>query len=197
MMLSDGEIVRRAIAGEEDAFRVLIQRHQRPVYHLVWRMVRSEEDAKDLTQEIFLKVFRILEQFDVERSFSSWLLKIASNHTIDFLRKRKLKTVSLGHDPWDEDKPPVEVADDAPSPDEELDDDRRRRRIAAFVSRLAPHYRIVVQLRYDRQLSYEEITEVLGLPLGTVKARLHRAHHQIKSWLAGTDIPLEAGDARS
>lgn len=194
MTHSDGEITRRCLAGEEDAFRMLVQRYERPVYHLVWRMVKSEEDAKDLTQEIFLKVFRVLEQFDSSRNFSSWLYKIASNQSIDFLRRRRLKTVSLGHDPLDDDKPPVEISDDGPLPDEDIDDARRRERLGRLVDRLAPHYRIVIQLRYDRQLAYEEIAEVLGLPLGTVKARLHRAHHQLKNWLSGEDSPAEVPD---
>ncbi|MBK8231620.1 MAG: sigma-70 family RNA polymerase sigma factor [Candidatus Eisenbacteria bacterium] len=175
---------------------MLIQRHERAVYHLVWRMVRSDEDARDLTQEIFLKVFRVLEQFDQERNFTSWLFKIASNQTIDFLRRRKLKTVSLGHDPEDEDRPPLEIADPGPRPDDDLVEHRRREMLALLVDRLAPHYRIVVQLRYERQLSYEEIRDILGLPLGTVKARLHRAHQQLKTWLSGgDDVPFDSGEA--
>lgn len=175
---------------------MLIQRHERAVYHLVWRMVRSDEDARDLTQEIFLKVFRVLEQFDQDRNFTSWLFKIASNQTIDFLRRRKLKTVSLGHDPEDEDRPPLEIADTAPRPDDDLVEHRRREMLALLVDRLAPHYRIVVQLRYERQLSYEEIRDILGLPLGTVKARLHRAHQQLKTWLSGGDeAPVDSGEA--
>lgn len=195
MTQSDGEIVRRCLAGEEEAFRILIQRHERAVYYLIWRMVRSDEDAKDLTQEVFLKVFRVLEQFDQERNFSSWLFKIASNQTIDFLRRRRLKTVSLGHDPEDEDRPPLDVADVRPRPDEDLAESKRRERLAALIDRLAPHYRIVIELRYEQQLSYDEIRDILGLPLGTVKARLHRAHQQLKAWLTGAEVPREAGDA--
>ncbi len=195
MTLSDGEIVRRCLAGEEEAFRTLIQRHERAVYHLVWRMVRSDEDAKDLTQEIFLKVCRVLEQFDQERTFTSWLFKIASNQTIDFLRRRRLKTVSLGHDLEDEDRPPLEIADTGPRPDQDLAESKRKEMLVGLIDRLAPHYRIVVELRYEQQLSYDEIKDILGLPLGTVKARLHRAHQQLKAWLTGTEVPREAGDA--
>lgn len=190
MTASDADIIRRCLLGEEEAFRVLVQRYQAPVYHLVWRMVRSDEDAKDLTQEIFLKVFRVLDQFDLSRTFSSWLYKIASNQTIDYLRRRRLRTVSLGADPLDDDRPPLEVADPGPTPVADLDETRRREQLGDLVGRLAPHYRIVIQLRYDRQLSYDEIAEALSLPLGTVKARLHRAHQQMKVWLTGEPMPV-------
>lgn len=197
MTLSDAEITRRCLAGEEEAFRLLVQRYERPVYHLVWRMVRSDEDAKDLTQEIFLKVFRVLEQFDSSRTFSSWLYKIAANQTIDHLRRRRMRTVSLGPDHTDDDRPPLDLADDGATPDEDLDETRRRERLSNLVTRLAPHYRIVIQLRYDQQLSYEEITEALGLPIGTVKARLHRAHQQLKAWLEGKDARDILGEPMS
>ena len=186
-MIPDGDLVQRCLDGEEEAYRLLVQRYQRPVYSLVHRMVSSPDDATDLTQETFVKVFRALDQFDQNRNFSSWIYKIASNQAIDYLRKRKLRTISIHADPDDNDRPALDLEDPGPPPDSSLDASLRREHLAGLVDRLAPHYKVVVELRYQQQRSYEEITEILDLPLGTVKARLHRAHHQLKGWLSGED----------
>lgn len=184
-MIPDGDLVRRCLDGEEEAYRLLVQRYQRPIYSLVHRMVSSPDDATDLTQETFVKVFRALDQFDPARNFSSWIYKIASNQAIDYLRKRKLRTISIHADPEDNDRPALDLEDPGPPPDSRLDASLRREHLAGFVERLAPHYKVVVELRYQQQRSYEEITEILELPLGTVKARLHRAHNQLKAWMTG------------
>jgi RNA polymerase sigma factor (sigma-70 family) len=171
--------------GEEDAFRLLVQRHEKNVYYLVWRMVGNVEDARDLTQEAFVKVFRALDQFDLNRSFSFWINKIATNVAIDFLRKRRMRLVSIHADPEDPDRPALDLVDGGPSPHQNLEEIRQRESLAALIERLAPHYRVVVHLRHIQQRSYDEISELLDLPLGTVKARLHRAHNQLRAWLQG------------
>lgn len=193
MSNSDSDLVRRCLRGEDEAYRLLVQRYERPVYSLIWRMVANGEDARDLTQETFVKVFRALDQFDLTRNFSFWINKIASNVTIDFLRKRRLRTVSIHQDLEDEDRRPLELVDDRPLPDRDYDDARRRERLQALIDRLAPHYRLVVHLRHVQQRSYEEISEILDLPLGTVKARLHRAHNQLRSWMVGQAALEEEG----
>ncbi len=187
MSLSDAELVQRCLSGEEEAFRLLVEKYDRQVYSLIHRMVRSDDDARDLTQETFVKLFRALDQFDTSRNFSSWLLKIASNQTIDFLRKKRLQTVSMHADPEDDDRPAIDLEDPGPGPEAMEAKSRRREQLEKLVADLAPHYRIVVELRYLRERSYEEIADTLDLPLGTVKARLHRAHHQLKAWLEGGD----------
>jgi RNA polymerase sigma-70 factor (ECF subfamily) len=193
MVPTDSDLVRRCLARDEEAFRVLVQRHERPVYSIIWRMVQNPEDARDLTQETFVKVFRALDQFELERNFGSWISKIASNAAIDFLRRKKMRTVSINVDPDDENLRPIELVDERPRADEELDTARVRERLDSLVERLPPHYRIVVTLRHTQQKSYEEITEILNLPMGTVKARLHRAHNQLRAWLAGDSEPGEWG----
>jgi RNA polymerase sigma-70 factor, ECF subfamily len=185
MTMTDSELVRRCLGGEDEAFRLLVQRYERPVYSLIWRMVANGDDARDLTQETFIKVFRALDQFDLSRNFSFWINKIASNVTIDFLRKRRLRTISIHPDPEDEDRRPIDLVDDRPPPDRLYDAERTRENLDRLVNRLAPHYRLVVQLRHIQQRSYEEISEMLDLPLGTVKARLHRAHNQLRVWMQG------------
>jgi RNA polymerase sigma factor (sigma-70 family) len=189
---TDSELVRRCLAGDEDAFRVLVQRHERPVYHIVWRMVTNTEDARDLVQETFVKAFRALEQFDQARTFSFWINRIATNLSIDFLRKRRLRTVSIDPDPQDDGHRPPVLRDGNPLPDRMLESRRMGETLGRLVDRLAPHYRVVIHLRHAQQRSYDEIAEMLDLPLGTVKARLHRAHNQMRAWMRGEDGPDES-----
>ena len=184
---TDSELVRRCLAGDEDAFRVLVQRHERPVYHIVWRMVTNTENARDLVQETFVKAYRALEQFDQARTFSFWINRIATNISIDFLRKRRLRTVSIDPDPRDEERRPPMLRDENPLPDRVLEMRRMGEALGLLVDRLAPHYRVVIHLRHAQQRSYDEIAELLDLPLGTVKARLHRAHNQMRAWMRGED----------
>jgi RNA polymerase sigma factor (sigma-70 family) len=192
MVIADQELVRRCRRRDEEAFRLLVQRHQRSIYSLIWRMVGNSEDARDLTQETFVRTFRALDQFDLTRPFGNWISRIATNVTIDFLRKKKLRTVSLSPDPEDDDQRPMEIVDARPRPDEHLESGREREELDRLIARLAPHYRIVVHLRHVQQKSYEEIAEILDLPLGTVKARLHRAHNQLRAWLLGETGPVKA-----
>lgn len=186
----DAEIVGRCLSGDEEAYRILVQRYERPIYSLIHRLVPSSEDVRDLTQETFVKIFRSLDQFDMSRSFSSWVFKIASNQTIDFLRRRRLKTVSMEPNEQTE-RRPLQIEDDRPRPDENLATTSRREHLESLMRQLAPHYRLVVELRYGQERSYDEIAEILDLPLGTVKARLHRAHHQLRAWLDGAELPDE------
>ena len=189
---SDSDLVRRCLRGDEEAYRLLVQRHERPVYHIIWRMVANSEDARDLTQETFVKAFRALDQFDQNRTFSYWINKIATNLSIDFLRKRRLRTVSIDADPEDDDRRPPTLRDGAPLPDRQLEQRQTGEMLGRLVERLAPHYRVVVHLRHTQQRSYEEIAEMLNLPLGTVKARLHRAHNQLRAWIRGEGVLDEA-----
>jgi RNA polymerase sigma-70 factor (ECF subfamily) len=139
-------------------------------------MVRVREDAEDLTQETFVRMFRALDRYDPARPFPAWLLTIAAHVSIDHLRRRRVKTVSLFRsEPGTEEERPVDIEDPGPGP-EELAERREQERAAdALVGALPEHYRIVVVLRHQQGLSYEEIAEALRLPLGTVKARIHRA----------------------
>jgi RNA polymerase sigma-70 factor (ECF subfamily) len=177
--------------GDEEAYRLLVQRHERPVYHIIWRMVTNPEDARDLTQETFVRVFRALDQFDQSRTFSYWINKIATNQAIDFLRKRRLRTVSIDVDPEEDNRRPPILRDGGPLPDRQLEQRKMSEFLSRLVERLAPHYRVVVHLRHHQQRSYDEIAEMLDLPLGTVKARLHRAHNQLRAWMRGEDVPDE------
>jgi RNA polymerase sigma factor (sigma-70 family) len=186
MEIPDSVLVRRCLGGEEEAFRILVTRHQSAVYSLILRMVRNREDARDLTQETFIRVFGSLDRFDQERNFSFWLTRIAANRTIDFLRRRKMSTVSLDGDFDDrsgEGSPGPQIKDGHDLQDQQLDASRRRERLLRLIGELPVNHRVVLLLRYLQQLSYEEIASLLDLPLGTVKARLSRAHQQIREWI--------------
>jgi RNA polymerase sigma factor (sigma-70 family) len=179
-------LVRRCLAGDEKAYRELVERYQGQVYSLAMRMVRRAEDAEDLTQETFVRMFRALPRYDPERSFAAWLFTIASRLCIDHIRRRKVSAISLTQRERDTDEEyQIEVEDPGLKPDEVATHAEEERRTADLIARLPPHYRIVVILRHQQDLSYEEIAEALHMPLGTVKARIHRARALLKARIEG------------
>jgi len=181
---SDLKLIRKCKRGEEAAFETLLNRYRGPIYNLCFRMTRQPEDARDLSQEIFIKVFSLLERYDEEFAFSSWLFRIATNHCIDYLRRNRLRFLSLdGGVRGDDQEIEVQLPDQGPRPDTVLQRKEALDRLEEIIDELPPHYRIITLLRHDQELSYEEIAEILDLPLGTVKARIHRARNLIQQML--------------
>jgi len=177
----ESEILRRCLAGDERAYRELIQRYQRQVYSVALRMVRRNEDAEDLTQETFVRMFRALDRYDPSRPFAAWLFTITSRLCIDHLRRRKVNPVSLfQRDAETDEEWTMQVEDRGLKPDEVTSHAEEEQRTQDLIDSLPEHYRIVVLLRHQQDLSYEEIAEALSLPLGTVKARIHRARALLK-----------------
>ena len=175
-MVDDKQLVERALAGSEDAYREIVERYQRPIYSLVVRMVRDPSMAEDLAQDVFCKAFKALGTFDRTRKFSSWLFKIAHNSAIDQLRKRRISTISLETDDAESDDPLRRYADpDAEDPEEYSRRQELGTAIEASLGALRPEYREILVLRFEQEKSYEEISEITDLPLGTVKTHLHRA----------------------
>lgn len=182
----DSDLIRRCLAGDQKACRDLVQRYQRPVFSVIMRVVRSAEDAEDLTQETFVRMFRALDRYDLERPFTAWLFTIATRIGIDHLRRRKVKTVSLSiAEPGSTEERTIDVVDPGLRPDEVTSYGEEEDRASALINSLPEHYRIVVLLRHQQDLSYEEIAEALGVPLGTVKARIHRARALLKDRIEG------------
>lgn len=186
--LSDEEIVARILRGEDDLFPALVRRYQsRLVGHLT-RVVGNREEALDLSQEIFLKVFQALPRYNSEYKFSTWIFRIASNAGIDFLRKRRIRTVPMDA-PVPGDPDDSRAAREFPSPDldpyGELRNDERRLRIGQEIAALPAEFRELISLRHFAGLSYEEIAETKRMPLGTVKNKLFRARAVLKDRLAG------------
>lgn len=173
----DFKLVDRAKNGEEKAYAELMKRYRKPVYHLVLKMVRHNDDAEDLTIEAFAKAFRNLPKFNPEYTFSTWLFRIATNNCIDFIRKKKLNTMSIDSSFKDDngDDVGMEIKDINLNPMEETIKDEKIELIRTIVTKLPAKYQVLVRLRYFQELSYEEIANEIEAPLGTVKAQLHRA----------------------
>ena len=194
--LDDADVVGRALRGSQDAYRELVLRYQRPVYALVLRMVRDAALAEDLSQEVFLKAFRALATFAPERRFSSWLLKIAHNACLDHLRRHHPQLEPLSGDDDESPGPLAFLADSsAEPPDAAQERADLRRALERAIAALRPEYREVILLRHQEDLAYEEIAEITGLPLGTVKTHLHRARRALAEALRaqGWGPPSESG----
>jgi RNA polymerase sigma-70 factor, ECF subfamily len=180
---TDVELVRGALNGSEQAFRDIVLRYQRPVFGLIVRLVGDSGRAEELAQDTFVKAFRALHTYDVERKFSAWLLTIAHHVAIDELRRGALATVSL--DALSEPNGPVVEFADAKGASPAVLAQRAELALAvkAAIGKLRPEYREVVTLRYDQELGYDEIAEITGLPLGTVKSALFRARKELAAEL--------------
>ncbi len=182
----DAELVRGALAGDPRACRDLVRKYQRQVFSVLMRVVRRAEDAEDLSQETFVRMFRALERYDPERPFTAWLFTIATRLAIDHLRRRRVQTVSLNvSEPGSTEERTIDVEDTGLKPDEITSNAEEERNAQDLIDSLPEHYRIVVLLRHQQDLSYEEISEALNLPLGTVKARIHRARALLKDRIEG------------
>src|SRR6188768_4154782 len=175
--LEDFKFIDMAVDGDDKAYAKLLQRYKRPVYHMILKMVRNVDDAEDLTIESFAKAFRSLHRFKKDFTFSTWLFRIATNNTIDFIRKKKLNTLSIENTYTDDDGQSVslDIEDENLNPQEEAIKGQREELMQVFVNMLPGKYQKLVRLRYFNELSYEEIAVELDAPLGTVKAQLHRA----------------------
>jgi RNA polymerase sigma-70 factor (ECF subfamily) len=186
--LTDQEIVVLARQGREAAYRELIGRYQRPVFSLIYRLVRDREKSEDLAQETFIKVLNALDRYDPSYKFSSWIFKIAHNTSLDHLRKKEPQTLSL------EGSPHAETASEqessviqALSTEETPEDYAASRELGATlevaIGKLRPEYRTAIILCHVEGRPYEEIAETMGVPLGTVKTYIHRARNELKKTL--------------
>lgn len=186
----EAELVAQVLDGSADAFRLLVERYQRPILSLIARMVGDPSLAEDLAQEVFVKAYRKLGTFDISRKLSSWLFKIAHNTTLDYLRRSKPEIVHLeatgsgSEESWE-----VLKADAAEEPDHRAERSELMAHLDAALGRLKPGYREILLLRFKEGLAYHEIAEVTGLAMGTVKVRLHRARKRLAAEMA-----LDEGD---
>lgn len=177
--VADCDLVTRAIAGREDGFEELVRRYQRPIAAYVYRMVGNYDAALDLTQEVFIKVYGSLARYRPEYKFSTWIYKIAHNAAVDHLRRYSTREQALVSQV---DGEPFELPLESKrlSPEQESEKAERRVEIETVVRQLPAAYRELIVLRHSHDLSYDEIAEVTGLPLGTVKNRLFRAREVMR-----------------
>jgi RNA polymerase sigma-70 factor (ECF subfamily) len=173
----------QALAGDRAAFAQLMHRYAGAVYNLAYRMLGSAEDAEDASQEIFLRAYTRLASFDRERRFSTWLLSIGSNYCIDRLRRRRFAWLTL-------DDAAYALPSHEPGPERSALADERRALVQQALRKLPDNYRTVTVLRYWNDLSYEEISQVTGLPESTIKTRLHRARHMLARALGSEEQML-------
>jgi RNA polymerase sigma factor (sigma-70 family) len=181
--LQDFQLIDQAVnEQDEQAYAMLMERYKKPVYHMILKMVRNVDDAEDLTMEAFTKAFKNLYKFKKDYTFSTWLFRIATNNSIDFIRKKKLDTMSLNTAYQDESgaNVTIDVKDKNLNPQEEAIKAQKIELIQLFVTKLPAKYQRLVRLRYFNELSYEEIARELEAPLGTVKAQLHRARELLQ-----------------
>ncbi len=186
--LEDFRLIDKAIIEhDEQAFAELMKRYNKPVYHMILKMVRNVDDAEDLTIEAFAKAFKNLSKFKKDYTFSTWLFRIATNNAIDFIRKKRLETMSLDTSFKDDsgEAVKIDVENNELNPMEETIKSQKIELIRIFVDKLPPKYQRLVKLRYFEELSYEEIARELEAPLGTIKAQLHRARELMYDLVKG------------
>lgn len=185
----DFALVESALQGDEKAFAKLLSKYKDAIYFMLLKMVNNKSDAEDLTIEAFGKAFKNLHQYSPSYAFSTWLFKIASNNCIDFLRKKKGVHIPIesNQDNSDNDQS-VRLKSKDPDPEEKLIRIQKAILLRKIVHRLKPRYRTLVELRYFREYSYEEIAKELNLPLGTVKAQLFRAREMLFKMIESTEM---------
>ncbi|MFN3596887.1 MAG: RNA polymerase sigma factor [Rubricoccaceae bacterium] len=180
----DRALVARALGGDQRAYERLVHKYEGPLRRHVGRLVRSQTDVDDLVQEALAKAFASLATYAPAFAFSTWLYRIATNHAIDHLRRRRLPTFSIDRPVQTRDgEMQVELPDTTYRPDRHLIADQRGTLIQAAIDALPPRYHRVIVMRHQQELSYEEIAEQLGLPLGTVKAHIFRARALLNKYL--------------
>lgn len=174
----DGDLVLRCLEGDRWAFGVLVERYQMPIFNAALRMVRSAEDAADITQSVFLKAYENLHRFDPKFKFFSWIYRIAIHESINFVERRRPSV------PLDETR-----RDDRPRPDGALELSELSHRVQEALMRVSAQHRAVIVLRHFLGCSYREIADVLNLPEKTVKSRLFSARKTLKQVLGERETP--------
>jgi len=184
----DLELVEAARLGKQSAYADLMDRYRDSIYFMMLKMVRNADDADDLTIEAFGKAFSRLDQYSPSFAFSTWLYKIASNNSIDFIRKKRIQVTSMdsGYTNDDGERIQIDARSNTMNPEETVIYGQKVIHMRMLVSKLKPRYRVLVEKRYFDELSYEEIAEELQLPLGTVKAQLFRARDFLANMMEKT-----------
>jgi RNA polymerase sigma-70 factor (ECF subfamily) len=177
--LTDLELIASAIRGAEDGFEALVRRYQRPITGYIFRMLGDYEASLDVSQEVFIKVYNSLSRYSSDYKFSTWLYRIAHNAAIDHMRRNSVSPQSLETENADGTYQ-LQIESPNPTPEQDRERSEWRTEIEKVVKRLPSAYRELILLRHSQDLSYDEIAEVTGLPLGTVKNRLFRAREMMR-----------------
>jgi RNA polymerase sigma-70 factor (ECF subfamily) len=174
--LEDDVLVKKAKGGDEKAYKKLVDKYERALYFHILKMVKDREQVEDLVQEAFVKAFDNLNTYSTNYAFSTWLYRIATNNTIDYLRKKKLKTLSIDKPMKTKDgEMEMQLPDESASTDRDIIKKQRKKIVQKAIDELPEKYRKVIELRHMEEKSYKEISDILDKPLGTVKAHIFRA----------------------
>lgn len=187
----DFKLVKLAINGDEKAYAELLDRYKDAIFYMLLKMVNNKNDAEDLTIEAFGKAFKNIEQYTPNYAFSTWLFKIATNNCIDFIRKKKANVISIDQAEEENDMAPPPLQSSSLDPEEGMIKSQKVSLMRSVVNKLKPRYRNLIELRYFKEYSYEEIAKELNLPLGTVKAQLFRARELLFNILKNKDQHLK------
>jgi len=187
----DFKLVKLAINGDEKAYAELLDRYKDAIFYMLLKMVNNKNDAEDLTIEAFGKAFKNIEQYTPNYAFSTWLFKIATNNCIDFIRKKKANVISIDQAEEENDMAPPPLLSSSLDPEEGMIKNQKVSLMRSVVNKLKPRYRNLIELRYFKEYSYEEIAKELNLPLGTVKAQLFRARELLFNILKNKDQHLK------
>ncbi|SRR6056297_395052 len=178
--LEDDKLVAKAVAGDQGAYKSLMEKYETPLFFHLLKMVKDKEQVRDLVQEAFMKAFDNLESYNTNYAFSTWLYRITTNHAIDYLRKKKLQTTSIDEPvKTKEGEMNIQLEDEHSGTDRKIIRKQRSDIIHEAIEDLPDKYRVVIKLRHFEELSYDEISEQLDLPLGTVKAHIFRAREML------------------
>jgi len=186
-LVSDADLVTLAIGGGESSFEELVRRYQRPIVSYVYRMLNDYDLSLDVTQEVFIKVYNSLDRYSCDYKFSTWLYRIAHNAAIDHLRRNSMNAQSLETENSDGTYQ-LQIESPNPTPEQDRERSEWRAEIETVVRQLPAAYRDLILLRHSRDMSYDEIADVTGLPLGTVKNRLFRAREMMRGLLVERGI---------
>lgn len=182
--IEDAHLVQLAVAGDEKAYEKLVNKYHNALYYHLLKLVKDREILEDLIQEVFAKAFSNIGSYNSDYAFSTWLYRIATNHAIDYLRKKKLKTLSLNEPiQTHEGEMAIDVPDSTYETDKAVMRRQRKNIIHEAIRNLPEKYRVVIEMRHIEEKSYQEIAELLDLPLGTVKAHIFRARELLYKYL--------------
>ncbi|MDZ7860258.1 MAG: sigma-70 family RNA polymerase sigma factor [Candidatus Krumholzibacteriota bacterium] len=190
MKKEDIKLINRCLEGDEKSFEILLNKYKGPVFSICLRMVNNRDDAEDLSQDLFIRVFNMLDRYNPAFPFSSWIYRITSNLCIDFLRKKKRNRLLSTDQPikGKDGTMQRQLVSKEIGPERKTEVSEKMKALEESIGMLPEPYRIIIILRHQQQLSYEEISDMLAVPLGTVKARIHRGRKMIVDFLSDRGI---------
>lgn len=195
MLENEKDLLKRSKSGDIEAFELLIEAYQKKVFNLAYRMLGNHDDASELAQEVFIKVYRSLKSFKEESQFSTWIYRIATNVCLDELRKRKNKKLIYIDESikGEEEDLNRQVEDNRPTPDIIAERNHLKKAVNSAIQTLSEEHKIVIILRDIQGFSYEEIAEIVKCPTGTVKSRINRARQALKEILKNNKELFDEG----